>query len=249
MEVDIKLNLDRDIHDLYVVAGLPGMGLSGKQAVDHLIRTLNVEKVGSIKSDFLNPPAISTLNGIVDEIPPEIFHFYFASKDGKNLLLFTGSVQPISAEWQHILSKSVVNALKGYDVAAIFTLAATPLEYYKYDVAVYGVATSRQFLNELMAYGVIPMEGEGVISGMNGLIIGYAKQYGYRGAVLLAETFLRTSQDVIAPYALLKILSKILKIEIDLKALEERANLFHREYLKYLKKTPEKSDKGLGYIS
>ena len=249
MEVKIKLNLDRDIGSLYVVAGLPGMGLSGKQAVDHLIKTLDVEKVSSIESDFLNPPAVSTLNGIIDDIPPEIFTFYYAKKDSKDLLLFTGNVQPLSAEWQHIMSKSVVKALEGYDVAAIFTLAATPIEYYKYDVSIYGVATSRQFLNELVAYGVIPMEGEGVISGMNGLIIGYAKQYGYNGAVLMAETFLRTSQDVIAPYALLRILSKILKLELDLRELEERANLFHREYLKYLKKAPEKSDKGLGYIS
>lgn len=249
MEVEITLNLDKDVGSLYVVAGLPGMGLSGKQAVDHLIKTLDVEKVSIINSDFLNPPAVSTLNGIIDDITPEIFTFYYANKDGKNLLLFTGNVQPLSAEWQHIMSKSVVKALEGFDVSAIFTLAATPIEYYKYDVSIYGVATSRQFLNELVAYGVIPMEGEGVISGMNGLIIGYAKQHGYRGAVLMAETFLRTSQDVIAPYALLRVLSKILKLELDLKELEERANLFHREYLKYLKKAPEKSDKGLGYIS
>lgn len=249
MQVEIEFNLDKDVGRLYIIAGLPGMGLSGKQAVDYLVKTLDVDKVGGIKCDFLNPPAISTLNGIVDDIPVEVFSFYSTVKDGKNILLFTGNVQPISAEWQHIMAKSVVNTLGGYDVSAIFTLAATPIEYYKYDVAVYGVATSRDFLNELLSHGVIPMEGEGVISGMNGLIIGYARQYRYRGAVLMAETFLRTSQDVIAPYALLNIISKILKIDLNLKELEERANLFHREYLKYMKTTPEKRDKDLGYIS
>ncbi len=249
MEVNIELNLDTEIKNIYLLAGLPGMGLSGKQAVDYLIKNLDVEKVSLIESDFLNPPAVSTLNGLVDDITSEIFTFYYAEKDGKNLLLFTGSVQPISAEWQHILSKEVVKAVKKYDIEALFTLAATPIEYYKYDVSVYGVATSRQFLNELAAYGVIPMEGEGVISGMNGLIIGYAKMYGFKGAVLMAETFLKTAQDVVAPYALLKTISKILKVDIDLKELEERVNLFHREYIKYMKSKPEKRDRGLGYIS
>ncbi|HIE36797.1 TPA: hypothetical protein EYP83_01410 [Candidatus Geothermarchaeota archaeon] len=250
MQVGIEFNLDRDVGSLYVIAGLPGMGLSGKQAVDYLVKSLDVDKIGSIKCDFLNPPAISTLNGVVDDMPVELFNFYYTVKNDKNIILFTGNVQPLSAEWQHIMAKSVVDTLNGYDVSAIFTLAATPIEYYKYDVAVYGVATSRDFLNELISYGVIPMEGEGVISGMNGLIIGYAKQYRYRGAVLMAETFLRTSQDVIAPYALLKTISKILKLDMDLKELEERVNLFHREYLKYMKKeAPEKKDRGLGYIS
>ena len=48
MEVNIELNLDTEIKNIYLLAGLPGMGLSGKQAVDYLIKNLDVEKVSSI---------------------------------------------------------------------------------------------------------------------------------------------------------------------------------------------------------
>ncbi len=249
MEIQFKLDLPKKVEQAYVIAGLPGMGFSGKQAVDHLIKVLDVEKISSINTPFLNPPAVSTVNGVVEDIVDEVFSFYYAEKDGKDLILFTGNVQPLSSEWQHIMSKAVVEAVKEFSVEAIFTLAATPVETYKYEANVYGVATSKKFLNELAVYGVIPMEGHGGISGMNGLIIGYAKYYGLKGASLLAETFLKTSQDFIAPYALLKMLSKILKINIDLKELEYRRNMFHEEYIKHMRGSGEEEDKGLGYIS
>ena len=249
MWLDIKLDLDRGLSDIYVVAGLPGMGLTGKQTVDYLIKVLDVEKISSIHSEFLNPPVISSVNGVAEDIVKEIFTFYYGNIDGRNLILFTGSVQPLSGEWQHLMSKLTVEALKDYDISAIFTLGATPIEYYKYDVKVYGVATSREFLNELMAYGVEPMMGEGMISGMNGLIIGYAKLYGIKGASLLAETFLKTGHDYIAPFVLARLISKILKIQVDLSELEERANLFHREYMKNISEAKKKMDKGFGYIS
>ncbi len=249
MWLDIKLDLDPNVKDIYVIAGLPGMGLSGKQAVDYLIKVLDVEKISSIKSEFLNPPVISSVNGVADEIVREIFTFYYGNINGRNIVLFTGAVQPLSGEWQHIMSKLTVEALKDYDIEAIFTLGATPIEYYKTDVKVYGVATSREFLNELMAYGVEPMMGEGMISGMNGLIIGYAKLYGIKGASLLAETYLKTGHDYVAPLVLARLMSKILKIDIDLSELEERANIFHKEYMKSLSEATKKREKGFGYIS
>jgi len=249
MDLEITIDIPDKDKELYVVAGLPGMGFSGKQAVDHLIKVLDVEKVARIETPYLNPPAVSTVNGVVDDIIDEVFTVYYAEKDGKSLILFTGNVQPMSSEWQHIMSKALVDSVKAYQVSAIFTLAATPIETYKYEASVYGVATTRQFLNELMVYGVIPMEGQGGISGMNGLIIGYAKYFGLKGASLLAETFLKTSQDYIAPYALLRKLSKILKIEIDLSELEYRRNMFHEEYIKHLREMGGEEGRGLGYIS
>ncbi len=249
MEFRIELELEKGLENVYLVAGLPGMGLSGKQAVDHLIKVLDVEKVSHIETPFLNPPGITTVNGVVEDMLTEVFNFFHAEKDGKNLIIFTGEVQPMSPEWQHIMSRAVVESVKEFDVKAVFTLAATPIESYKYDVDVYGVATSKQFLSELVTYGVVPMAGQGAISGMNGLIIGYAKMYGLRGASLLAETYLKSAQDFIAPYALLRMLSKILKIDVDLKELEERRQMFHQEYLRHLREAEREDKSGLGYIS
>jgi len=82
---------------------------------------------------------------------------------------------------------------------------------------------------------------------MNGLLLGYAKKSNIEAASLLAETYLISGRDFIAPYVILKTLSRIIKYEFDLKELEDRAKAFHMEYTSKVKKKEEK--KGLGYIS
>jgi hypothetical protein len=250
MAIDIKFKLDidpKDLNETVVIAGLPGMGYTGKQAVDYLIKILNAEKISDCKSPFLNAPVVTTMNGILEDLQEELFSFYHAKSSKYDMILFTGSIQPPSSEWQHYVSYAVIEAIKELPIKWLFTLAATPIEYYKYDVKVYGVATSRELLQYLELNGVLPMPGEGVISGMNGLLLGYSKKVGIEAASLLAETFLVSAKDFIAPYVILKTLGRILKVELDLSELEERAKVFHREYISRVKKKEEES--GLGYIS
>jgi len=249
MDINFKLKIkELDIKNPVVIAGLPGMGYTGKQAVDHLIKVLNAEKISDIKSPYLNAPVITTLNGVLQDLQEELYSFYYAKTGKYDFILFTGVIQPPSGEWQHYLSLKAIEAVKDLNIKWLFTLAATPIEYYKYDVKVYGVATSRDLLEYLQINGVIPMPGEGVISGMNGLLLGYAKKYNIEAASLLAETFLVSSKDFIAPYVILKMLGRILKFEFNLKELEDRAKVFHTEYLARVKRE-KKEERGLGYIS
>jgi hypothetical protein len=251
--MDMKMTLELDhkkVENPIIIAGLPGMGLTGKQAVDYLIDVFNARKVGKIESSYLSSPVITTHDGVVDDMLSELFGFYHAKVDDKDFILFTGITQPPSPEWQHRLSNDTVRALKEYSPTVIYTLAATPIFSYKWDVSVYGVATKRELLEELRLYGVIPMHGEGVISGVNGLLIGYGKRYGIDGVVLMGETYLTNSRDYIAPLAVLRMLSKILDVEIDLGRLEEVALAFHKEFSEAIAaKKPDKDKGTLGYIS
>ncbi len=247
IEFDLKKN---EINKPVFIAGLPGMGLTGKQAVDHLIDVFNARKIGHIEAAFLSSPIITTHEGIVDDMINELFTFYYTNINGKDFLLFTGITQPPSPEWQHYLSHKVVSLISEFQPAIIYTLAATPIFSYKWEVDVYGVATNRELLEELRMYGVIPMQGEGVISGVNGLLIGYGKQIGVDGAVLMSETYLTSGRDYIAPLNLLRVFSRILGIEINLKKLEDLALAFHKEFSEVLtSKKSEKGSKSLGYIS
>ncbi len=51
---------------------------------------------------------------------------------------------------------------------------------------VWGVATDSKLIDKLKTYGMKPMK-EAYISGLNGLILGVAKEAGIDGACLLAE--------------------------------------------------------------
>lgn len=251
LDIEFELKLDKDkVSEPIIIAGLPGMGLTGKQAVDYLIEEFKARKVGFIKAPFLSSPVITTNDGIVNDMMEELFTFYYSKLNGQDYVFFTGITQPPSPEWQHNLSKLVVNKLSDYEPRIIYTLAATPIYTYKWDVAVYGVATKPEILEDLKFYGVIPMAGEGVISGVNGLLIGYGKMNGINGVVLMGETYLTTGRDYIAPLALVRIMSRILDVEVDTSRLEKLALAFHEEISKALSKKKKQDDEGsLGYIS
>ena len=251
MEINIKFDLkESEVNEPIFIAGLPGMGLTGKQAVDYLIDVFNARKIGHIEAPFLYSPVITTHEGTVDDMMNELFKFYYADVDGRDLLFFTGITQPPSPEWQHYLSYKVISVVRNFQPKTIYTLAATPIFSYKWEVNVYGVATNRDILDELRMYGVIPMKGEGIISGVNGLLIGYGKQIGIDGAVLMSETYLTSGRDYIAPLYLLRIFSRILNMEIDLKKLEDLALAFHKEFSEALTSKKKKESSGsLGYIS
>jgi len=237
--------------DLVFVAGLPGMGLTGKQAADYLIEQFNAVKVCSVNAPYLASPVVSSYDGVVEDLMNELFKIYFAEAGGKQFLIFTGVTQPPSPEWQHHLSYKIVDAIKVYRPKIIYTFAATPIYSYRWNVNVYGIATRRDLLDELRVHGVIPFKGEGVISGVNGLLVGYGKQFGIDGVILLSETYLTAGRDLIAPLSLLRIFSKIVNVEIDLRKMEDLALSFHRKFSEYVKeeKGEEAEEERLGYIS
>ncbi len=253
IDFELKINLDHNrIKDnLIFVAGLPGMGLTGKQAADYLIEQFNATKVGYINAPHLASPVISSHDGVVEDLMNELFQLYYAEVGGKNFLIFTGITQPPSPEWQHSLSYKIVDAIRVYKPKIIYTFAATPIYSYRWAVNVYGIATRRDLLEELRLYGVIPFKGEGVISGVNGLIIGYGKRFNIDGIILLGETYLTSGRDLIAPLSLLRIFSKIVDVEIDLRKMEDLALSFHKKFSEYVKgvKSGEEGPETLGYIS
>ncbi|MCX8188245.1 MAG: PAC2 family protein [Nitrososphaeria archaeon] len=251
--LDLKINLDpnRVKDNLIFVAGLPGMGLTGKQAADYLIEQFNASKVGCIKASHLASPVISSHDGVVEDLMNELFQLYYADVGEKSFLIFTGITQPSSPEWQHHLSYKIVDQIRVYRPKIIYTFAATPIYSYRWAVNVYGIATRRDLLEELRLYGVIPFKGEGVISGVNGLLVGYGKRFGIDGIILLGETYLTAGRDLIAPLSLLRVFSKIVNVEIDLRKMEDLALSFHKKFSEYVKreKSEETDSEKLGYIS
>jgi len=248
----IELFVNKRLRNPIMIAGLPGMGLTGKQALDFLIKSLNATKVSLIRSPYLGVAAISIHNGLVEDIPEELYSFFLASFNDKDFILFTGQSQPATPEWQHIVAMKAIEAAVQLGVKVVYTLAATPISYFKEEVDVYGVATSPDLIEILRLNGVKPLRGEGAISGINGLLLGYAKKAGIDGVCLLGETYLISGADKIAPIAILRALSRILKIELDLKELNEEAEKYKRQIAlvtrSLLKKRGEEKEEKPKYI-
>lgn len=226
---EIELIISRKLEDPIMIAGLPGMGLTGKQALDYLIKLTNATKISTIRSPYLGVPAVSIHNGLVEDIPEEIYSFFLANIEGRDVILFTSQSQPATPEWQHIVAYKAIETVARLGVKMVYTLAATPITYFKENVDVYGVATSPDLVEILRLNGVKPLMGEGAISGINGLLLGYAKKFGIQAICLLGETYFVSGADKIAPTAVLRALSKILKIDLDLDELLKEAEKFKKQ--------------------
>ena len=88
----------------------------------------------------------------------------------------------------------------------------------------WGVATTKQVTEDLEGYDLV-QQGNLHISGLNGLMLGVAKERDIEGVCLLGEVPLYATkiQNPMAALAVLRVLVRILDIEIDMTELAQLA--------------------------
>lgn len=231
-----------------MITGLPGMGLVAKQVADYFVRGVKGRFIGEITSPHFLPAVAPFDNGQIRLIDDKIYRFYTRRGDKKDLLFFTGDYQPNSPENQHKLADKVIRVAEEFGVKELYTGAATPVGGYVEIPKVYGVGTSRESIKRLKEMDVTIMK-EGAISGFNGIVLSYAKKRGIDSICLLGETYLIESIDVKAALALIKKLSEIIGIEMDISEIEKAAKEFDKRFQALLKQNSGAEKKrGLGYI-
>jgi len=89
---------------------------------------------------------------------------------------------------------------------------------------VWGVATSYPLTGDLRKYNLV-QTGNLQIAGLNGLLLGIAKERDIEGICLLGEVPLYATrvQNPMAALAVLKVLAKMLEVEVDLGELAKMA--------------------------
>ncbi|MDA4135334.1 MAG: PAC2 family protein [Thaumarchaeota archaeon] len=203
-----------------LVCGLPGSGYVGKLAVDHLVASFKGKLFEEFYSGSFPPHANVDGEGVGRPIRGELYHCETGQRN--DLLVFTADAQPTTSVGEYQLSEMVLRAAMKRGATTVFSLAAYITGGFSAERRVFGAATSQELLSELTENGVKAMK-EGGISGMNGIIIGTSALLGLDGACLLGETS-GYLVDPVASQAVLEALSRILKLEIDLTALRERAS-------------------------
>ncbi|MCX8191332.1 MAG: PAC2 family protein, partial [Nitrososphaerales archaeon] len=174
------------------------------------------------------------------------------SMDSTDLILYTGDSQPISSEGDYELADKVLSLVKSFGTDTVFTFGAYITGSFTLRPKVYVTATSAELLKILEGQDVT-ITNEGTITGMNGLILGLAKLRGMKGLCLLGETS-GYIIDARASKTILEVFTRILKLNVDMTALEERAKemeaIIHSFEEKRYKPQERIDDKSrLGYIS
>ncbi|MCM8827408.1 MAG: PAC2 family protein [Candidatus Omnitrophica bacterium] len=219
----------------------PGMGEVAYRTALFLREALDFKMFAKLEATgFFKPAGVIVDKGILS-IPnmPAGFFYYFKSSHHPHILLFIGETQP-PLEYGIDLSRVIIEFAKKHDAEFIVTFAAKPEPIdHKTDPQVWITVTHRSVLEQFKRFN-LKVLNEGQISGLNGLIIGEAKNQNMKGICLLAEIPFYTVQieNPRANINILKILDSYLNLNLNLNPLIERASIIEAEIdklINYLK--------------
>lgn len=213
---EIKIFKTIDAVDPVMIAGWPGMGSVALGVVDYLKRKLDATRFAEIKIDrFAALEGVLVEDGIAKIPEPPRNAFYYA-KD-HNIIIFEGEAQLHGSEAIDLLSKTLEVASQ-FKVPRIYTGAAFPMPVgYKDAGDVYVVANSALLKETFAKSGIKLLEG-GHISGLNGLLLGFAAEKNIE-AVCLLSTIPQYAVSIPNPkasLAIMNLLSSMLHFDIDL---------------------------------
>ena len=220
MELILKTSKTKKLKNPILICGMPGSGYVGKLAAEHLIDEYNGKAICKIYSNSFPPQVIINNKGI-GEIVNNTIYLLENKKLNNDFLILTGESQPITEQANYLLSEKILDYTSKLGVKKIFTLAAYITGNFVQKPKVFGTATSKKQVKLLKRNGISIMN-QGMITGMNGILIGIAKIKGMEGYSLLGET----SGYIIDPNSskeVLKSLKKITKLNMNTKELSKKA--------------------------
>jgi hypothetical protein len=229
-----------------LIVSFPDVGFAGKQAVDYLIKELKAELLAEGYSIHFPPHVLIKKEGLIEPLKCELYGWKNPRGSG-DLIILTGTAQPTSPEGQYGIAQEALNKVERYGVREVYSLTGYFVEFRSPDrePVVYAAATSGDLLRRLTNSFGLTRADKGTVEGVQGTIIGEAKVRRLNGVCLLVETpgfstpSGRMIVDARASKALLKVLSRILELELDLSGLEKQATLTE-ELLERLEKLEQK---------
>jgi len=218
---DYKVYKKIELEDPVMVAAWPGMGSVALGMVDYLRRKLKALRFAEIKIDPMSVlDAVEVVGGISKLPKPPSNTFYYSK--GPDIVIFESEVQLAGADGLQMLNR-VLDVALDLKVKRIYTGAAFPLPIgYKDLSEVYGVVNKEHLRDIVTKSGVKLMEG-GHISGLNGLLLGFAAKRDIEAICLLATMpqYAISLPNPKASSAIIEILCRMFGIQIDLNELHD----------------------------
>ncbi|RLF30104.1 MAG: proteasome assembly chaperone family protein [Thermoplasmata archaeon] len=207
-----------------LIEGLPGIGNVGKLAVEHLIEMIHAKKFAELYSKDFPPQVFINTDGTIKLVNNEFYYWKAKKKNQQDLILLTGDYQGLSAHGQYELVEAILDLAEDLGVRQMFTLGGYGLGHEVKDPKVLFATTDKKFVKKMVKHGAVFKKNEpgGGIIGASGLLLGLGKLRGLQGVCFMGETpgYL---VDPKSAKAVLKILTRVTNIDIDLSRLEQKA--------------------------
>lgn len=165
-----------------VIASMQDMGNVGGIVVSFLNEKLQTERFRIVKSSY--PPYVVDKGGYI-EIPDAEWQYRHA----KDIIVFGGgSVQPQDQQELQSLCQDVIDIAKKYSAKFIYTVGGFHTnKIIGKEPNTHVTTTSKQLAKQMQELGISTTPQQSVITGFNGLILGYAKINGIQGIGLYGE--------------------------------------------------------------
>ena len=215
-----------------MIAALPDMGNVAGIGMDFLVKKLKAKLFAEIYAFW--PPAVSYENGII-KYEQSSYKFHFCQKE--NLVFFSGEFNPSDPRRLYELCYQVVDMAKKLKVNTLYSIGAALRQPSPAEPKLFGATTNPKLLAVLRKEKLELLQGNSQITGLNGLILGIAKEKKLDSVCILGEI---DNPNIIQPKAaemILAALLRILKLEpLDMKELEdeEKRKKFMEQQMNYM---------------
>ena len=171
-----------DLQKPMMIAAMQDMGDVGSIVIDFINRYLDSTIFREV---FPSYPAYVIDNGGYIDLPEEKWDYRY----GKNTIVFGGgSGQPSSTEELNVLCQDVINVAKKYSTRFIYTLGGFHRPHLiGKNPKTFVTTTSAEITDQVRKLGIETTPEASIITGFNGLILGFAKMNGIQGIGLYAE--------------------------------------------------------------
>jgi uncharacterized protein len=199
----IIIHKKKKLKNPILIASWPGIGNIGLIAVEYMRQQLKAEVLADIEpEDFFYPVGVTIENGILEDLQFPASRFYYHSTEERDLLFFIAEEQP------HGRSKKYAEGSKAYEIATmvidfaekhgcsrIYTSgAAVAMSHHTNRPRVWVVPNRPALIKEVKELeNVVLMseihgpDSQGTISGLNGLLLGVARERGIEGFCVMGE--------------------------------------------------------------
>jgi len=219
-----------------MLCGWAGIGNVGLTAVSTLRRLVRARPFGEIEPyEYFEPSRAIVKNGLIKEMRFPSTKFYSHRLADKDLLLLVGEQQPADEYKAYEMASEVLDVAEQLGCRRIYTTAASVTTiHHTARPRVWAVPNTPALIPEVRKYGntilmseVGGTDGDGLISGLNGILPGVAKNRGIEAVCLMGEVpyYLQAAPWPYpkASISILEVLGSILGVRLDLRELHEMA--------------------------
>jgi hypothetical protein len=210
-----------------MLAAWPGISNVAMIVATYLARKLEFKDLAEVRAPYFFDPIGVLVKDSVVEAPqfPQNRFYYWKNKAGKNdIILFIGEAQPSAKGYE--LAHCVLDVGLRFHASRVFTCAAALTRiHHTEQPRVWGVGTNQAVAKQLAGQNLV-QGGNIHISGLNGMLLGVAKERDIDGICLLGEVPAYTPrlQNPMAALAIVNVLKEMLAIEINTDELAQYAS-------------------------